>query len=102
MAARRKTEMTLEDRLEALRADLEALQGDMKGLAGGVGDMASERVSEMLKTTEDMADQITAQVEDWASDHVATLRDQVREQPVLAVAIALGAGALLGAILLRR
>jgi len=102
MPTRRKKEMTLEERLEALRADLEALQGDMKGLAGGVGDIASERVSEMLKTTEDMADQITSQVEDWATDHVATLRDTVREQPVLAIALAMSAGALLGAILLRR
>ena len=102
MAPRRKKDMSLEERLEALRADLEALQGDMKGLAGGVGDIASERVSEMLKTTEDMADQITAQVEDWATDHVDTLRETVREQPVLAIALAMSAGALLGAILLRR
>jgi ElaB/YqjD/DUF883 family membrane-anchored ribosome-binding protein len=101
MAARKK-EMTLEERLEALRADLEALQGDMKGLAGGVGDIASQRVGEMLKTTEDMADQITSQVEDWATDNVATLRETVREQPVLAMALAVSAGALLGAILLRR
>jgi ElaB/YqjD/DUF883 family membrane-anchored ribosome-binding protein len=102
MATRRKKEMTLEERLEALRADLEALQGDMQGLAGGVGAIASERVSEMLKTTEDMADQITSQVEDWATDNVATLRETVREQPVLAIALAMSAGALLGAILLRR
>ena len=100
--APRKKDMTLEERLEALRADLEALQGDMKGLAGGVGDIASERVTEMLRQTEDMADQITAQVEDWATDNVATLREQVREQPILAIALAMGAGALLGAILLRR
>ena len=102
MPARRKKDMTLEERLEALRADLEALQDDMKGLAGGVGDIASERVSEMLKQTEDMADEITAQVEDWATDNVATLRETVREQPIMAIGLATMAGALLGAILLRR
>jgi ElaB/YqjD/DUF883 family membrane-anchored ribosome-binding protein len=102
MAPRRKKDMSLEERLAALRADLEALQEDMKGLAGGVGDAASDRVSEMLKTTEDMADQITAQVEDWATDNVDTLRETVREQPILAVALAVGAGALIGAIFLRR
>jgi ElaB/YqjD/DUF883 family membrane-anchored ribosome-binding protein len=102
MATRRKKEMTLEERLEALRADLEALQGDMKGLAGGVGDIASERVSEMLKQTEVMADEITAQVEDWATDNVATLRETVRDQPIMAIGLATLAGALLGAILLRR
>ena len=100
--ATRKKDLTLEERLEALRADLEALQDDMKGLAGGVGDMASERVTEMLRQTEDMADQITAQVEDWATDNVATLRETVREQPILAIALAMSAGALLGAIFLRR
>ncbi|HVX56312.1 MAG TPA: hypothetical protein VHA37_01160 [Candidatus Saccharimonadales bacterium] len=102
MATRRKKDMSLEERLDALRADLETLQDDMKGLAGGVGDIASERVSEMLKSTEEMADQITSQVEDWATDNVATLRETVREQPVLAIALAMSAGALLGAILLRR
>ena len=102
MAKARKKDMTLEDRLDALRSDLEALQGDMKGLAGAAGDVASERVTEMLRNTEDMADQITAQVEDWATDHVDTLRETVREQPVLALALAVSAGALLGAILLRR
>ena len=102
MAKARKKDMTLEDRLAALRADLEALQDDVKGLAGAAGEVASERVTEMLRNTEGMADQLTAQVEDWATDHVDTLRETVREQPVLAVALAMSAGALLGAILLRR
>ena len=85
-----------------LRDDLEALQTDMKGLAGGVGDAAQARLNEMLRNTEDMADQITAQVEDWTNDNAESLREQVREQPLFACAVAMGIGALLGAILLRR
>lgn len=102
MPARRAKPASLEDRLDALRGDLEALQADMKGLAGGVGDAATARLNEMLRNTEDMADQITSQVEDWTNDNAEHLRETVREQPLVAIAIAMGIGALLGAILLRR
>ena len=103
MAVRRKKNAdTLEARLGALRDDLEALQTDMKGLADGVGDAASDRLNEMLQTTEDMAEQITAQVENWTSENTESLRETVREQPLLALALSMCAGALLGAIFLRR
>jgi ElaB/YqjD/DUF883 family membrane-anchored ribosome-binding protein len=101
MAARKKS-TTLEGRLEALRDDLEALQSDMKGLAGGVGDAATARLNEMLRNTEDMADQISSQVEEWTNDNAEQLRETVREQPLMACAVAMGIGALLGVILLRR
>ncbi|HWA31449.1 MAG TPA: hypothetical protein VG867_10130 [Rhizomicrobium sp.] len=101
MAARKKP-TTLEERLDALRDDLEALQTDMKGLAGGVGDAATARLNEMLSNTEDMAEQISAQVEDWTNDNAESLRETVREQPLTSMAIAMGVGALLGLILFRR
>jgi ElaB/YqjD/DUF883 family membrane-anchored ribosome-binding protein len=101
MAARKKP-TTLEERLDALRDDLEALQTDMKGLAGGVGDAANARLNEMLRNTEDMAEQITSQVEDWTNDNAESLRETVREQPLTSVAIAMGVGAFLGLILFRR
>jgi ElaB/YqjD/DUF883 family membrane-anchored ribosome-binding protein len=103
MAARRKaTTPNLEARLEALRADLLQLQTDLKGLAGGVGDEASSRLSEMLSATEDMADQVATRVEEWTDDNMDSLRESVRDQPVAAVLMSLGVGALLGAIFLRR
>lgn len=98
----RKNPTTLEERLEALRDDLEALQTDMKGLAGGVGDAATARLNEMLRNTEDMADQISTQVEDWTNDNAESLRESVREQPLMSLAIAMGVGAFLGLILFRR
>ena len=102
MAARKKTADTVEGRLAALREDLEALQSDMKGLANGVGDAASDRLTEMLSATEDLAEQLTERVEVWTNENAETLRETVREQPLVACAIAMGAGAILGAILLRR
>ena len=104
MAARRKAanSHSLEARLEALRADLQQLQSDMRGLAGGVGDEASERLNEMLRATEDMADQVATRVEEWTDDNMDSLREAVREQPVSAILMSLGIGAVLGAIFLRR
>lgn len=102
MPPHRKKNDTLEGRISALRDDLEALQSDMKGLANGVGDAASDRLNEMLAATEDMADQLTTQVETWTNENADSLRETVREQPLMAIGMAMCAGALLGAILLRR
>ena len=107
MAARRKrsnagNDYDLQGKLDALRADLEALQSDMRELAGDVSGAASERMNaalnEAMTSVQDMADR----VEDWSTDNLETLRDQVREQPLASVMLSVGVGALLGAILLRR
>jgi ElaB/YqjD/DUF883 family membrane-anchored ribosome-binding protein len=107
MAPRRKTATKangddLQGRLAALKGDLEVLQKDLRGLAGEASDVATQKMNEALngamETVQDMADR----VEDWGADHIVTLREQIREQPLAACALAMGAGALLGAILLRR
>jgi ElaB/YqjD/DUF883 family membrane-anchored ribosome-binding protein len=92
----------LQARLDAIRDDLKALQGDMRGLANGVGDAASERAADMLRTAEAMASELSEDVEDWANDNIATLRETIREQPFLACGLAMSAGAIFGALLLRR
>ncbi|GEM_PF-2554970 len=98
----RRTDRDLQARLDALRADLRALQNDMRGLANGVGDAASDRVAEMLRTTEEMASQVADEFGDWTNDNLASLRGAIREQPLLACGLAMSAGAILGALLLRR
>ena len=107
MAARRKgsnagNNHDLQGKLDALRADLEALQTDMRGLAGDVSGVATERVNaaltDAMESVQDMADR----VEDWSTDNLETLREQVRDQPLASLMLSMGVGALLGAILLRR
>jgi ElaB/YqjD/DUF883 family membrane-anchored ribosome-binding protein len=99
--------------LDDLVSDLEALRADVRSLAQGIGSEASGRVAEALKSAEDrLATLVSAaeeaatdaydQAEVWANENMDTLRENVREQPIAACLIAMGAGALLGAILLRR
>ena len=92
----------LQEKLAALRADLEALQVNLKGLAGEAGDAATEQmsaaISDAMSSVQDMAER----VEEWGEDHLDTVRESVREQPLASCALAMGVGALLGAILFRR
>ncbi|HTQ13795.1 MAG TPA: hypothetical protein VMH86_07960 [Rhizomicrobium sp.] len=111
-AAARNTD-DLEAQLDALVADLRALQADVRKLAQGASKEAGDRLSEALKTAEGRANAAYAQArrtaseavdqaEVWATDNLAALREAVREEPVKAVAIAAGIGALFGVLFLRR
>jgi ElaB/YqjD/DUF883 family membrane-anchored ribosome-binding protein len=122
MAAKKKRAATsnIDDRLMALRGDFEALQTDMRGLAGDVGEVASVRAATAMRSAEDVAERafalaeeaasqakekayaVAEDVEAWTEENADSLREAVREQPITAVLIALGAGAFLGALLLRR
>lgn len=106
MAPRRKRSRShgdkLQDRLAALREDLEALQTDLKGLAGDAGDAATGKMNDALNDAMDSVQDMADRVEDWGEDHLGSLKESVREQPVVACTLAMGIGALLGAIFLRR
>ena len=106
MAPRRKKSTTnggqLQDRLAALRADLEALQSDVKGLAGDAGDAASAKMNQALNDAMESVQDLTDRFEDWGEDHLVSVRQSVREQPLAACALAMGIGTMLGAILFRR
>ena len=122
----------VEERLAALRDDIDTIQGDMKGLAEGIGEVALERADgaksyvngalsgaqsyaeaaspcpEMrrppqqgLKDAEDMVDRLSDEVEGWATENVEHARETIRNQPLAALR-AVDAGALIGALLLRR
>ncbi len=92
----------LRAKLQALREDLEALQGNMKGLAGDAGDAAAAKMNAAIDDAMGSVQDIAQRAEDWGEDHIASIRESVREQPLAACALAMGAGALLGAILFRR
>jgi ElaB/YqjD/DUF883 family membrane-anchored ribosome-binding protein len=127
MAARRKRKTGsdhIEERIEALRDDIEAIKADTKGLADGVGEYAGEqadgaqayvngavsdaqryaqmRLNKALKDAEDMVDRLSGEVEGWAQDNVDTARETIRNQPLAACVLSMSAGALIGALLLRR
>lgn len=89
-------------RLNALYKDFDALQQDIRGLMSDVGSAAGDQVkgtvTDGLQSAQDAADQ----VETWGARNVKSIRKSVRNQPFRACAVALGAGALVGGLLLRR
>jgi ElaB/YqjD/DUF883 family membrane-anchored ribosome-binding protein len=109
MAPRRKRSQNgndddtdMQGRLESLKADLEALQNDMKGFAGEVSGVAAERMNDALENAMEAVHDMAERVEGWGTDNLESVRDQVRNQPLASVLLSVGAGALLGALLLRR
>ncbi len=65
--------------------------------AAGAAHRASDRASELSDRSREMMDQGREKADEW----LAEARDYVREKPVQSVAMALGAGWLLGRILRR-
>jgi ElaB/YqjD/DUF883 family membrane-anchored ribosome-binding protein len=99
MAQRRKRRNGngAEAALESLQEDLAVLQKNMSKIVAGLGDKASEGVTQAMRTAEDVAEQ----VEEYGQEGVDTVRSTIRAQPLMALAISVGAGALLGAYLNR-
>jgi hypothetical protein len=91
LGLRKKDADRIEDRYSMLRSDFEALQKDFAGLANGVNSIARKRASDLYENGEE-----------WADENLGTLREAIREQPLAAGLVILGAGALLGALMLRR
>lgn len=102
---RRKTTKDLDKRLDALRSDLTALQDDSKGLAtdaAGVAVRAAESLAtRALRLAEETASGLASDAETWTNDNLDVARDRVREQPLAALLVSLGIGAILGALVLR-
>jgi ElaB/YqjD/DUF883 family membrane-anchored ribosome-binding protein len=115
MADRRNknTPKDISVRLGALRTEFDALQKDVKGLAVDTGDAANGRVhlamraaenvaERAFRLAEDAASHLAKDVETWTDDNLECARNTVRAQPFSAIALSMGAGAILGAILFRR
>lgn len=89
-------------RLDALREDFDALQSDVRGLMGDIGLAAGDQVKATVSDGLQSAQQAVDQAETWASRNVNSARKMVKSQPLKACAIALGAGALVSGLLMRR
>src|SRR5262245_43751799 len=84
----------VQDQMSAVRADLNALGKDMRELVSNVGGAARREVRGAMDGTVD-------RVGAWANQNLAGVRDAVRSQPLKACALSIGAGAIIGALLLR-
>jgi ElaB/YqjD/DUF883 family membrane-anchored ribosome-binding protein len=111
MAARRtKNGSKVADaKLGALRSDFAAIQSDLKkvaidgeGLAQEQARAALRAAERALRLAEETAMDWADEVETWTNDNLDSARKSVRAQPLSAMLLSLGAGALLGAIFLRR
>ena len=92
---RKKTGMKkVEAQIEALQSELSGLQKDARSLAGHVGKAAGEAFEAAGAAYNGMGK--------WTNTNVRSMRGTVRNQPLTAVLVSLGAGAALGALFLRR
>jgi ElaB/YqjD/DUF883 family membrane-anchored ribosome-binding protein len=99
--ARKRNNSTLEARMAALKADFEELQKDTRKLFENLGDAASTGVSEATGNATKAAMHAAEEVEHWAENGVDAVRSAIREQPLTAIAISMGAGAIIGSMLRR-
>lgn len=89
-------------RLNAVYKDFDALQQDIRGLMSDVSSAAGDQVKGTVTDGLQSAQTAVDQVETWGARNVKSIRKQVKAQPFKACAIALGAGAFVGGLLLRR
>ena len=80
--------------ISAVRADLDALQKDVLGLVSDVRGAAGREVRGAV-------DGAAGWVESFGQENLAGVREAVRNQPLKACALSIGAGAIIGALLLR-
>ncbi len=87
----------VEEALEELRNDMSALQEDVSRLFGDMGTMGSAATRGVTETVGDYAGEVGA----YGEQTVGFLRETIRALPLTSMAISVGAGALLGALLAR-
>lgn len=81
-------------KFDELQSDLDTLRKDAKQLANGVGEMADSALNAAGQAYNDAGK--------WTNGNIGSVRESVRDQPLTAILLSLGAGALLGALFLRR
>ena len=84
----------VEAQIEALQSDLRELRRHASAIAGSAGRTAGDAI--------EGAHAVYDSIEGWTSDNARLMRGSVRNQPLTALLVSLGAGAVLGALFLRR
>ena len=85
-----------------MRADVEALQENMRGLLNDVSGAAGDQVQGVMTNAVKAAQGAVGRIEELRHESVDGMRKTVRGRPFVACALSIGAGALLGALFLRR
>jgi ElaB/YqjD/DUF883 family membrane-anchored ribosome-binding protein len=118
----------LKDDIDAIQDDMKGLAGSavevaqenserarsfaagiLSGARSRAGDGATaarrytqKRLSKALQDAEDVVDRLSDEVEGWAGENADSARETIRNQPLAACVLSMSAGALIGALLLRR
>jgi len=94
------------EQADGAKAFLDGALGDAQSYAEGriteAQKYAQVRINKALKDAEDMVDRLSDEVEGWATENVDNARETIRAQPLAACVLSMSAGALIGALLLRR
>lgn len=90
MAVRSKKNATLEARLKSLQSEFTQIQKEMQKMA-----------SDGATSVSNAASAAGEQIEEWAEEGTDTVRDAIRAQPFAAIALSMGAGAIIGSFLRR-
>ena len=93
---------TVAEQLDIIRADIARLASMIADLAADKAHDARQTAKSVSQEARGLADAYRAQASQQASDAYDAGQQAVRKHPVLAVGLALGAGALLGRTVLRR
>ena len=98
---KRKNGHDMEARIQALKSDFDALQSDMRKLVESMGEAAETGVSDLTNGAAKAASEAAGQIEHWTEDGINGVRGAIREQPLAAIALSMGAGAIIGTLLRR-
>ncbi|MBV8976966.1 MAG: hypothetical protein JO261_01810 [Alphaproteobacteria bacterium] len=107
------TTSDIDRRMDALRSDIGTLQDDVKGLATDAQGVATDQARSALraaeavalralKLAEDTASGMRNSADAWTQDNLDSARSTIRTQPISAVLLSLGIGAVLGSLFLGR
>ncbi|WP_272009431.1 DUF883 family protein [Roseovarius sp. ZX-A-9] len=95
--------------VEELTSQIEALKGDIAAITGTLADLGAETRDQAKARVRDAASDVRARSEKHlkdaqacAEDLSAQATDAVRQQPAMAVGIAVGVGFLIGLVTARR
>jgi methyl-accepting chemotaxis protein len=86
----KRSNNTLESRIKTLQSEFNEIQKEMRKLA-----------SEGATSVTNAASAAGEQIEEWAEEGTDTVRDAIRAQPFAAIALSMGAGAIIGSFLRR-